>query len=137
MHAIHIDPLIKADSTFVLNLNLCQVRLCNNSAFPWVMLIPNTSVTEIVDLSPADQQTLMQEICLASTVMRQLYAPKKLNIASIGNAVPQIHVHVVARYEDDGAWPRPVWYCGVSAAYTPEAMTEQITAIKTAMSDYL
>ncbi len=131
MNAIHIDPRIEADSTFVTNLSLCQVRLYNNAAFPWVMLIPNASVIEIVDLSEADQQTLMKEICQASTVMRQLYNPKKLNIASLGNAVPQMHVHIVARYEDDGAWPRPVWYCGVDAAYIADEMTKQIQAIKT------
>ena len=130
MNTIYIDPRLEALSTFVVDLDLCQVRLYNNASFPWVMLIPNTKVIEIVDLSEGDQQTLMKEICLTSSVMRQLYNPKKLNVASLGNAVPQMHVHVVARYEKDGAWPRPVWYSGVESAYTPDEMAKQIVSIK-------
>lgn len=135
MNSIYIDPRLEAISTFVVNLDLCQVRLYNNASFPWVMLISNTSVVEIVDLNEREQQTLMKEICLESTVMRQLHNPKKLNVASLGNAVPQMHVHVVARYENDGAWPRPVWYSGVESAYTPAEMDKQIISIKTTLKE--
>lgn len=132
MNTFHIDQRLEEVSTFVMNLSLCQVRLYDNAAFPWIMLIPNTNVIEIVDLSEADQQLLMKEICQASSVMRQLYNPKKLNVASLGNAVPQIHVHVVARYENDGAWPRPVWYSGVGENYSADEAAKQITLIKNA-----
>jgi hypothetical protein len=98
------------------------------------MLVPNTDVIEIVDMQSSEQQILMQEICHASTVMRTLYKPFKLNIASIGNVAPQIHVHVVARYETDGAWPRPVWYSGVTAEYSPEHMAKEIEQLKAAFS---
>ena len=132
MNTLHIHPRLEEVSTFVVNLNLCQVRLHGNASFPAIMLIPNTSVIEIVDLSEADQQTLMREICLASSVMRKLYSPKKLNVASLGNAVPQIHVHVVARYENDGAWPRPVWYSGVESTYSPDETIKRVESIKKA-----
>ncbi len=135
MNTFFIDPRLEADSAFVVSLNLCQVRLCHNAAFPWVLLIPNTSVIEIVDLSETDQQTLMKEICLASSVMRLLYNPKKLNVASLGNVVPQIHVHVVARFENDGAWPRPVWNCGVESTYSTDEMTKHIASIKALFED--
>jgi len=134
VNSSEIDPRIQADSAFVTNLSLCQVRLCNNAAFPWIMLVPNTDVIEIVDMQSSEQQILMQEICHASTVMRTLYKPFKLNIASIGNVAPQIHVHVVARYETDGAWPRPVWYSGVTAEYSPEHMAKEIEQLKAAFS---
>lgn len=136
MNAFNLHPQIEADSTFITNLNLCQVRLHNNAAFPWLMLIPNTNQIEIVDLSPQDQQTLMNEICQASSVMRQLYSPTKLNIASIGNAVSQIHVHVVARYNTDKAWPRPVWYCGVDEEYALSEKEKHIHSIKEAFNSF-
>jgi diadenosine tetraphosphate (Ap4A) HIT family hydrolase len=132
MNTFPLDPGLEELSAFVMNLSLCQVRLYNNASFPWIMLIPHTDVIEIVDLNEADQQILMKEICQASTVMRQLYSPKKLNVASLGNVVPQIHVHVVARYENDGAWPRPVWYSGVESAYSADEKAKQITLIKNA-----
>ncbi len=134
MNTFQLDPRIEMDSSFITNLELCQVRLHNNAAFPWIMLIPNTKVIEIVDLSEEDQQKLMKEICQASTVMRRLYKPTKLNIASIGNAVSQIHVHVVARYDTDKAWPRPVWYCGVEAEYTQDEQNQRTHLIKVAFS---
>lgn len=130
MNTFQLHPQIKEYSTFVTSLNLCQVRLHNNAAFPWIMLIPNTKVIEIVDLSEENQQLLMKEICQASAVMRQLYKPTKLNVASIGNAVSQIHVHVVVRYDNDKAWPRPVWYCGVEEEYTPDEKNKRIHLIK-------
>lgn len=129
-----LHPQIEADSTFITDLKLCQVRLHNNAAFPWVMLIPRVNVIEIVDLSETAQQNLMKEICQASTVMRQLFKPTKLNIASIGNAVSQIHVHVVARYDTDKAWPRTVWYCGVEEEYAADEKSRHIHLIKTAFN---
>jgi len=136
VNTFNLHPQIEADSALITNLNLCQVRLHNNAAFPWLMLIPNTKEIEIVDLSPQDQQILMKEICQASSVMRQLYKPTKLNIASIGNAVSQIHVHVLARYNTDKAWPRPVWYCGVDAEYTPNEKEKHIHLIKEAFNGF-
>ena len=131
MRAFKIHPQIEADSAYVMDLELCQVRLHNNAAFPWLMLIPDTDVIELVDLTEYQRQSLMQEICLASTALRQLYSPLKLNVASIGNAVSQIHVHVIARYEDDGAWPRPVWYAGVEKVYSEQERAQRIDEIRT------
>jgi len=130
-----LHPQIEADSTFITAVNLCQVRLHKNAAFPWIMLIPRVNVVELVDMQPDEQQLLMQEICTASTVMRTLYKPTKLNIATIGNAVSQIHVHVIARYDTDKVWPRTVWYCGVEEEYTTREEEQQIQLIKKAFSE--
>lgn len=135
MSIFYIDPRLEEMSTFALNLNLCQLRLYNNAAFPWVLLVPNTRATEIVDLSTVDQQTLMKEICLASMIVRQLYVPKKLNIESLGNIVPQIHIHIIARYETDGAWPRSVLFSGIESPYAPDEKEKQVQRIKAVFNE--
>jgi len=126
-----LDPRLEADSTFVINLDLCQVRLHHNAAFPWILLIPKLEgIVELLELNPSEQQCLMQEIVLASQIMRNLFQPTKLNIASLGNIVPQLHIHIVARYENDKAWPGPIWNSGVNAIYDPETQLERITQLK-------
>jgi diadenosine tetraphosphate (Ap4A) HIT family hydrolase len=125
------DPRLEADSTFVTDLDLCQVRLSHNAAFPWILLIPKRdNVKEIIDLPNSDQQFLIQEIALASKVMQQLFSPFKLNVASLGNVVPQLHVHIIARYQTDKAWPGPVWNSGVSEGYDPEEKHYRINQMK-------
>lgn len=129
---MQLDTRLETSSSFVLNLDLCQVRLSHNAAFPWILLIPNRdSVAEIIDLSPDDQQLLMKEIGLASCAMRDLFQPDKLNVASLGNVVPQLHVHIIARYQKDGAWPNPVWNT-VSDVYEQAKMADLIDQLKSA-----
>jgi diadenosine tetraphosphate (Ap4A) HIT family hydrolase len=126
-----IDKRLISDSSLVTVLNLCQVRLHRNAAFPWILLIPmQDNVSEIIDLSSTNQQLLLQAIAVTSKVMQKIYKPKKLNIANLGNMVPQLHVHVIARYENDGAWPNPVWNSGVTDTYEPQMLIKQIEIIK-------
>jgi diadenosine tetraphosphate (Ap4A) HIT family hydrolase len=126
-----LDPCLESDSTLITDLKLCQARLNHNAAFPWILLIPRyEGVCEITGLEEPDRQLLMEEIVLASHVMQHLFQPTKLNIASLGNIVPQLHVHVIARYSNDKAWPGPVWNSGVMMAYTPEAKMERIAQLK-------
>jgi diadenosine tetraphosphate (Ap4A) HIT family hydrolase len=130
-----IDPRLESDSTFITAFELCQVRLNHNAAFPWVLLIPQQEgISEIIDLSSTDQQVLMQEIALTSQAMKRLFQPTKLNVANLGNVVPQLHVHIIARYKDDQAWPGPVWNSGVSQVYEPKHMQERITQLKEILS---
>ncbi len=130
---MNLDPRLQSDSTFVTDLGLCQVRLSHNAAFPWIILIPRLpDVTEIIDLSPVDQQQLTQEIDLSSRVMRSLFAPTKLNVASLGNVVPQLHIHVIARSDTDPAWPGPVWNSGVSATYSAADQVARVALIREA-----
>lgn len=125
-----LDSRLEAGSTFVLNLRLCQVRLHHNAVFPWIMLIPHrVDMHEIIDLDAADRTVLMEEMILASQVMRTLFNPTKLNVASLGNVVPQLHVHIIARYDTDPAWPGPVWNSGAQEEHTAEEKTKQITLI--------
>ncbi len=128
-----LDPRLESDSSFVIDLELCHVRLSHNAAFPWIFLIPHqASIFEIIDLSPSDQKQLMQEICLASVLMKSLFQPTKLNVASLGNIVSQLHIHIVARYKNDKAWPGPIWNSGINTMYPPKEKTERISRIKEA-----
>ena len=130
MEKFEIDKRLQSDSTLVVNLNLCQVRLHHNAAFPWIMLVPmQNNLKEIVDLSKDDQLLLSQEISLASKVIKKLYNPTKLNVANLGNLVPQLHIHVIARYDNDAAWPNPVWNSGFTANYQPDDINQQIEII--------
>lgn len=133
LNTFQLDSRLETESTFVIDLMLCQVRLSHNAAFPWILLIPKESaVVEIIDLSSTNQQVLMQEIFLASQIMRALFQPTKLNIASLGNIVPQLHVHVIARYITDKAWPAPIWNSGITAAYDSSIKIERINQLKEA-----
>lgn len=128
-----LDPRLESQSSFITSLKLCQVRLHHNSAFPWILLIPQIKDTvEILDLSSSNQLLLMEEVAFASQVMENLFRPKKLNIANLGNVVPQFHVHIIARYDDDGAWPGPVWNSGIDGVYDSKAKIDRITQLKEA-----
>lgn len=112
-----LDIRLESSSSLICDLDLCQVRLSHNAAFPWILLIPKKSgCVELTDLNPAEQHLLIQEIDHACRVMQTLFFPDKLNIATLGNIVPQMHIHVIARFKTDVAWPNPVWNT-VSASY--------------------
>lgn len=120
-----IDIRLENDSTFITNIHLCQVRLHKNAAFPWVILIPmRENWTELVDLPSCDQVLLMQEIALVSRVMKTCFNPYKLNVANLGNIVPQLHIHVVARFQEDAAWPGPVWGHPAKSEYKTQQLKD-------------
>ncbi|MBW8309363.1 MAG: HIT family protein [Candidatus Paracaedibacteraceae bacterium] len=107
---MHLDHRLNQSSEFIADLTVCQARLSHNAAFPWLLLIPKIdNVTEIIHLSSPDQHLLMDEIALISKILQDLFIPDKINIATLGNVVPQLHIHVIARYQSDAAWPNPVW----------------------------
>lgn len=98
----------------------------NDARYPWFILVPQREhAREICDLTTTDQHVLMDESSHLARAMIAAYAPDKLNIAAIGNIVPQLHVHHVARYRTDAAWPKPVWGLFAPAAYT-DAAREQV-----------
>ena len=98
------------DSYFIKDLNLCSVRLINNSKFPWIILIPNRkNITDITELNSKDQILLMKEIVYCSKLMKDIFKTKKLNVEKIGNIVPQLHIHIIARSTKDSTWPLSVW----------------------------
>jgi len=97
-------------SHFLIDLKLCSVRLIDNSKFPWIILIPKRkNITDITELNLKDQIILMKEIVHCSKIMKKIFKTKKLNVEKIGNIVPQLHIHVIARYTKDSSWPSSVW----------------------------
>ncbi len=105
-----LDARIEQSTFFVAKLLLCNVYLQNESRFPWLVLVPRRDdVAELIDLSEMDQQQAMREMTLTSRVMQGLFSPDKLNVANLGNVVKQLHIHVVARFATDDAWPDPIW----------------------------
>ncbi|MBI5491627.1 MAG: HIT domain-containing protein [Deltaproteobacteria bacterium] len=105
-----LDGRLENDTVMVSSLRLSLVLLMNNSDYPWLVLVPRKEgVREIYELEAHDRAALMDEITAASKVIAGLFKPDKINIGSLGNIVPQLHVHVVGRRQGDKAWPGPVW----------------------------
>ncbi len=115
--AFVLHPTLAQDTVEVGRLPLCRVLLSKDRRFPWLILVPEReSVREIHELPPADRAVLVEEIARASQALARLFGPDKLNVGALGNVVPQLHVHVVARFVNDAAWPGPVWGWGSGAA---------------------
>ena len=97
-------------SYYINDLKLCTVRLIDNSKFPWIILVPKRKgINDISELTSKDQLLLMKEIVLCSKLMKKIFKTKKLNVEKIGNIVPQLHIHIIARYKTDISWPLSVW----------------------------
>lgn len=118
-------PTLTRDTVEVTRLPLCRALLMNDRRFPWLILVPEReAVREIHELSPADRATLIEEIARASEALERLFHPDKVNVGALGNIVPQLHVHVVARATGDPAWPGPVWGSGAAVSYAESELAE-------------
>lgn len=105
-----LDPRLEQDSIWLADWPLCQIRLHNDKNYPWFILVPRKAgLTELIDLTPEQQQQLWRESNAISGWLQQLYPSCKLNIAALGNVVSQLHIHHIARFEHDASWPAPVW----------------------------
>jgi diadenosine tetraphosphate (Ap4A) HIT family hydrolase len=117
-----LNPLFEATATFLADWSLSRVMLNNDARYPWILLIPRrVQIVEFHDLSEADQATLMAEIVRASRAMKQATGAAKINVGSLGNILPEMHVHIVARNPGDAAWPGPVWGQGKAVPYDEHA----------------
>ena len=117
-------------SFYVSDLKLCTIRLINNQKFPWIILIPRRKgVTDITELTPKDQLLLMKEIVYSSKKMKKIFKTSKLNVEKIGNIVPQLHIHIIARYKNDSSWPLSVWVVK-GTTYTKVALAKVLDKIK-------
>ena len=97
-------------SHYVKDLKLCSIRLHDNLKFPWLILIPRRkNITDMTELNSKDQILLMKEIIYVSKIVKKLFKTSKLNVEKIGNLVPQLHIHIIARYKNDSSWPLSVW----------------------------
>jgi len=127
-----LDPRLAAGTVELARWSLCRVLLMNDSNYPWLILVPQRpSLRDFDEVAGADRGVLDGEITRACAALRQLFKPHKLNVASLGNAVPQLHIHIVARQPSDPAWPKPVWGVVPAKPYAAEALArfkERFTA---------
>ncbi|MBB1446124.1 HIT domain-containing protein [Pseudoalteromonas sp. SG41-6] len=123
-----LAPELKRDCIELANWPLCKVLLLNDSQYPWFVLVPRQpNLKEIMDLSEADQIVYLKESAKLSKLLIKVFNPDKLNVAALGNMVPQLHIHHIARFKSDKAWPAPVWGKFSAVLYTDE----QIVKLKT------
>ena len=129
--AFTLHPQIVRDTIEVGDLPLSHLRLMNDTTYPWLLLMPRRpGAVEIIDLDEEDRVGLMREIALVSAVLKAHTGCDKLNVASLGNAVPQLHVHVIARFRGDAAWPRPVWGQGEAVAYDERSAADLVRQLR-------
>ncbi|MDD1611789.1 MAG: HIT domain-containing protein [Methylococcaceae bacterium] len=108
--AFKLHPRLAEDCITLGRFGLCRLLLMNDSHYPWFILVPEkTNLTEIYQLNKQEQMRLMEESSLLAANLADLYRADKMNIATIGNLVPQLHIHHIVRYKNDAAWPAPVW----------------------------
>ncbi|MFT7389663.1 MAG: diadenosine tetraphosphate (Ap4A) HIT family hydrolase [Candidatus Endobugula sp.] len=122
---------LAGDSTHIGDLPLCVLLMINDMNYPWFVLVPKREeIREIYQLNVQDRAQLLAESCALSEVMEEVFQPTKMNVAALGNMVPQLHLHHVARFEEDAAWPAPVWGAVPSKTYDDETRDKVIHALK-------
>lgn len=130
-----LHPQLKKDTIHITSLELCDVLLMNDSQYPWLILVPRQEdITEIYQLSEQQQQLLMRESSRVSQAMQQLFNADKMNVAALGNMVPQLHIHHIARFKNDTAWPGPIWGVSPAQAYSEQLLAERTELLKQALA---
>lgn len=133
-----LDPRLVADTHAVGELPLSQLLLMDDARFPWLVLVPRIAgARELFDLDEGDRGKLLAEVSAVGRALESLLAPDKCNIAALGNVVAQLHVHVVARFATDEAWPQPVWGRGERVAYAREARDALLARLREALQPLL
>ena len=131
VHGWHLHPQLADDTHPLAQFALCELRLMDDANHPWLILVPRIeNAIELIDLDTAQQTQLMQEIDRASRALQVAVKPHKLNVAALGNMVPQLHVHVIGRRLDDPVWPDPVWGRGSAKRWVPGLRESLIEALR-------
>ena len=129
----NIHPQLQKDCLHLGRFELCQLLLMDDCRYPWFILVPDrVEIREIFQLEPTDRRRLLDESCLLSEFLMEAYAGDKLNVAALGNQVPQLHLHHIVRYATDAAWPAPIWGLHTAEAYDLSAIEEIRTLFSTA-----
>jgi diadenosine tetraphosphate (Ap4A) HIT family hydrolase len=131
-----LDSKLQADSFFIHDFSLSRLLLMNDKNYPWLILTPRKpNLVEIIDLSIAEQKILLEEINLIAKILKEKFLADKLNIANLGNMVKQLHVHVIARFKNDKAFPKPVWGAFEALPYSESEAREMINKIKSFINE--
>jgi len=130
-----LHPRLIADCFFIEDLSFSRLLLMNDRRFAWCILVPRLAgLTELHDVPDAKRNLLFKEIDTVSRALIKATGAYKINVAALGNQVPQLHLHVIARHQDDDAWPAPVWSAGPAEPYPDEAAQHEITIIQKALT---
>ena len=126
-----LDPQLERDTVEIGDMPLCRALLINDANYPWLLLVPRRHhIVEIVDLDYIEQAQLMNEIAQAARSLKAITGCDKINVAALGNVVPQLHVHVVARSRGDPAWPKPVWGTVSPRSYDDAELQKLLTPLR-------
>lgn len=136
-----LDPRLQQDTLVLGDFALCRLLLMNDSSYPWLILVPRReAVSEVFQLAADEQQLLWRETTLLAETLKDAFVADKMNIATLGNVVSQLHMHVVVRHRDDAAWPAPVWGRQPAVPYSQEqlrAMRERLRLVLTSDFQWL
>jgi len=133
--SFQLHPRLQADCIPVGNFELCQLLLLNDSQYPWFILVPQVAgLRELYELSKAQQHLFTEESNYLAEQLAVLYQADKMNIAAIGNMVPQLHIHHIVRYQTDKAWPAPVWGKFAAIPYSDAEITGQLAQVRNALA---
>ena len=131
MNDFTLDPRLDSDTIKIADLDLCELRLMNDARWPWLILVPRLeNAIEWHELFTDQRQDIDFEISNVAGILKSLTGCQKINIASLGNVVRQLHIHVIARNEGDSNWPGPVWGFGEKKPYKPEQADHLIETIR-------
>jgi diadenosine tetraphosphate (Ap4A) HIT family hydrolase len=134
MEKFHLHPQLEADTAQIADWGLSRVLLMNDARFPWIILVPRRAgLSDLHDLKHAERMVLIEEIDRASAKLKSFTKAKKMNVAALGNMVPQLHVHIIARQDNDAAWPKPVWSVGSAVAYEQGVKAALVEKLRTAL----
>ena len=130
MNDFILHSKLAADTFEVLRLEVGQLLLMNDARYPWLILVPQVSgMRDLHNLSTKQYQAVTQEIVQVSEVVESLAQAHKMNVGALGNMVPQLHIHIIARQTNDAAWPAPVWGVGEAQPYSQDAAKTLIQQI--------
>lgn len=134
MNDFDLHPGLAADCHLIGDLALSRVLLMDDSRYPWVILVPRrAALTELYQLTPADRRGLLDECCLTGEFLMESFNGDKLNMGALGNLVPQLHLHLVVRWETDPAWPGPVWGHSPAVPYPTSAVAQRLAMLRTGL----
>ena len=130
-----LHPQLEADTHLICRTENCQILLMDDARFPWIVLVPEVAdIRELYELKARQQQQAYQSILRISKSLAEYSNADKMNVAALGNQVPQLHIHIIARYETDAAWPGPVWGVGQAEPYRPDQLPQRLSDLDATLS---
>ena len=133
--SFQLHPQLEADTHLICRTENCQILLMDDARFPWIVLVPEVAdIRELYELKARQQQQAYQSILRISKSLAEYSNADKMNVAALGNQVPQLHIHIIARYETDAAWPGPVWGVGQAEPYRPDQLQQRLSDLGATLS---